>query len=112
MRAAWILIGLTLAACLDGAQAQVYRGNDTGGIIPWSCEAEADARQIAGAFCAGYGKFARITSVERTPGNYIAFNCLWNPHIARYQLPAVPTRASCYAQARAPRLRPRVSVRY
>ena len=45
-------------------------------------------------------------------GDYIAFNCLWRPDIARYQIPAVRTRSSCYANARAPRLHPRVQVRY
>ena len=45
-------------------------------------------------------------------GDYIAFNCLWRPDIARYQIPAVRTRSSCYAHARAPRLHPRVQVRY
>ena len=79
------------------ASTPVYRGNDTGGIIPWSCENEVDAREIAGAFCAGCDKFARITSVHRMYGDYIAFNCLWRPDIARYQIPAVRTRSSCYA---------------
>ena len=39
MRAALLgVIGVLLGA---SAQAQVYRGNDTGGIISWSCENEA-----------------------------------------------------------------------
>jgi hypothetical protein len=104
------LIGLAVAMSCAGAQAQVYRGNDTGGIIPWSCENEADAKAIAGAYCAGWNKYARITSVHRMYGDYIAFNCLWRPDIARYQIPAVRARSSCYAQAR--RLHPRVQVRY
>ena len=104
------LVGLALALSCVGAQAQVYRGNDTGGIIPWSCENEVEAREIAGAYCAGWNKYARITSVHRMYGDYIAFNCLWRPGIARYQIPAVRTRSSCYAQAR--RLHPRVQVRY
>jgi hypothetical protein len=114
MRAAWhlSLIGLAVALSSASAQAQVHRGNDTGGIISWSCENEADAPEIAGAYCAGWNKYARITSVHRQYGDYIAFNCLWRPDIARYQLPVVRTRSSCYAQARAPRLHPRVRVRY
>jgi hypothetical protein len=114
MRAPWrlALIGLAVAwsTVATVAQAQVYRGNDTGGIIPWSCENEVDARAIAGAYCASWGKVARITSVHRIYGDYIAFNCLWRPGIARYQIPAVGTRRSCYSHAR--RLHPRVQVRY
>ncbi len=114
MRAAWrlSLIGLAVALSSASAHAQVYRGNDTGGIIPWTCENEAGAREIAGAYCAGWNKYARITSVHRIYGDYIAFNCLWRPDIARYQMPATRTRSSCYAHARAPRLHPRVQVRY
>jgi hypothetical protein len=114
MRAAWrlALIGVIVALFQASAHAQtpVYRGNDTGGIIPWSCENEADAREIAAAYCARWDKFARITSVHRMYGDYIAFNCLWRPDTARFQIPAVGTRSSCYA--RAPRLHPRVRVRY
>ena len=106
------LIGVAVALFSAHAHAQVYRGNDTGGIIPWSCENEADAREIAGAYCARWNKFARITSVHRMYGDYIAFNCLWRPDIARFQIPPVRTRSSCYANARAPRLHPRVRVRY
>jgi len=105
-----LAVAMSVAASADVSQAQVYRGNDTGGIIPWSCETEAAARDIAGAYCAGWGKYARITSVHRIYGDYIGFNCLWRPDIARYQIPAVPTRASCYAHAR--RLHPQVRVRY
>ena len=28
-------------------------------------------------------------------GDYIAFRCLWSPHVDRYALPAVPTRNTC-----------------
>ena len=107
-----LLFGLTIVVAVSDADAQVYRGNDTGGIIPWSCENEAHAQQIAGAFCARYDKFHRITSVHRSYGDYIGFNCLWRPDIARYQIPAVGTRRSCYVHVRAPRLHPRVRVRY
>jgi hypothetical protein len=103
---------LTLALLLHagGAQAQVWRGNDTGGIIPWSCENEATAREVAQAHCASWGKYARITSVRRMYGDYIGFNCLWRPNIARYQLPAAGTRSYCHVRAH--RLHPRVRVRY
>ena len=75
------------------AAAAVSGGNDTGGIIAWSPQAENGARADAAAHCAGYGKFARITGIRRQYGNYISFNCLWRPGIARYSLPEVRTRA-------------------
>ena len=71
------------------------KGNDTGGIIPWSCENEAMAQQIAGAYCARWDKYHRITSVHRQYGDFIAFNCLWSPHVNPYALPAVATRSTC-----------------
>ena len=71
-------------------------GNDTGGIIPWSCENEAMAQQAAAAYCARWDKYHRITSVHRQYGDFIAFSCLWSPYINPYALPAVPTRYSCY----------------
>jgi hypothetical protein len=108
----WACLVLALAALSTRVDAQVYHGNDTGGIIPWSCENEADARAIAAAHCARYDKYARITSVKRRYGDYIGFNCLWRRGIAPYQIPAVGTRRACYSHARAPRLYPRVRVRY
>lgn len=88
------------------AHAQIYHANDTGGIIPWSCENEAMAQQIAGAYCARWDKYHRITSVHRQYGDFIAFDCLWSPYVNRYAIPAVRTRTSCAYQ----RLRPAVNV--
>ena len=93
MRVALAAVGILLWSA--GAQAQVYHGNDTGGIIPWSCENEAMAQQIAAEYCARWDKYHRITSVHRVYGDYIAFNCLWSPHVAPYALPAVRTRNTC-----------------
>ena len=94
MRVVLSVIGVVLWAAT--AQAQVYRGNDTGGIIPWSCEIEAVAQYIAADYCARWDKYHRITSVHRQYGDYIAFHCLWSPHVNRYALPAVATRSACY----------------
>jgi hypothetical protein len=99
------VIGMASGLFAPAAQAQtVARGNDTGGIIPWSCENEAAAQAIAAAHCGYYGKYQRISSVHRQYGDYIAFNCLWNPQQARWAMPAVPTRSACVAVAKARRL--------
>lgn len=86
------LIAALLLLPVAEAGAAVWSGNDTGGIIAWSPPAEHAARETAAAHCAGYGKFARITGVRRQSGNYISFNCLWHPRIARFALPEVGTR--------------------
>jgi hypothetical protein len=95
---AFVLMGIS-------AHAQIYRANDTGGIIPWSCENEAEAHLIAAAYCARWDKYHRITSVHRRYGDFIAFNCLWAPHKNPYALPAVHTRASCAYERLWPRVR-------
>jgi hypothetical protein len=65
------ILGLILGACA------VYgpKGNDTGGIIPWSPEAELTALDIAQSNCGRYNQFARITSIHREYGDYIAYEC-------------------------------------
>lgn len=65
------------AAPLTGALAWVgpFEGNDTGGIIAWSPQAQRNARWIAADHCARYGKLARITSVWPRYGQYIGFSC-------------------------------------
>jgi hypothetical protein len=80
---------------LSGALAQIYRGNDTGGLISWSCESEAAAPQIAADACARYNKYARITQVHRQYGDFITYRCLWSPRVDIYATPAVATRAYC-----------------
>jgi hypothetical protein len=95
---AFVLMGIS-------AHAQIYRAKDTGGIIPWSCENEAEAHLIAAAYCARWDKYHRITSVHRRYGDFIAFNCLWAPHKNPYALPTVHTRASCSYERLWPRVR-------
>ena len=101
MRQFWAASLVAMSGMLVGPPAGAQwvppiKGNDTGGIIPWSCENEAMAQQIAGAYCARWDKYHRITSVHRQYGDFIAFSCLWSPYINPYALPAVPTRYSCY----------------
>jgi hypothetical protein len=81
-----VLLALPIVlAAATGAAANpllgVYgpKGNDTGGIIPWSPEAEQAALDIAQNNCGWYNKFAVITTVHRVPGDYIAYVCRFDP---------------------------------
>jgi hypothetical protein len=89
-----------MALCPQIASAQsfdVFRGNDTGGIISWSCEIEPWATRIAVEHCAQYNKYARITGVQRHLGDFISFACLWNPSIEQFIKPPVPLHATSCA---------------
>ena len=55
------------------------KGNDTGGIIPWSPEAESNALNIAQSNCSRFNKYAVITSIHRVYGDYIGYSCWWRP---------------------------------
>ena len=70
-----VALGVTLSAC------GVYgpKGNDTGGIIPWSPENEQNAFAIAQANCGMFNKYAVSTSINRVYGDYIGYNCMWDP---------------------------------
>ena len=83
------LLGLSFPAC-----AGVYgpKGNDPGGIIPWSVETEAMALMIANENCSRFGKYARITSIRRTYGDYIAYECRRPIH--ERQISVITVRAS------------------
>jgi hypothetical protein len=72
-----VSIGLVAGGC---AGIQGVTSNDTGGIIPWTPETQQIAYSIASERCAQYDKYARITSVDARPGNYIGFSCVWSPH--------------------------------
>jgi len=67
------VLGLMLAAC------GVYgpKGNDVGGIIPWSPDAERAALDIAQDNCGRFNKYAVITSIHRVYGDYISYACWW-----------------------------------
>src|ERR1700746_292393 len=61
MRAAFLsVIGFLMLGAAAHAQPYIYHGNDTGGIIPWSCENEAMAQQAAAAYCARWDKYHRV----------------------------------------------------
>ena len=55
------------------------KGNDTGGIIPWSPENERDSFAIASRKCAWWNKYPAATSISRMPGDYISYKCVWDP---------------------------------
>jgi hypothetical protein len=75
-RLAVLAAALTLASCVG-----VYgpKGNDIGGIIPWSPEAELTALDTAQSNCSRYNKYAVIRSIHRVYGDYISYDCWWNP---------------------------------
>jgi hypothetical protein len=56
------------------------KGNDTGGIIAYSVATQTDARQIAVAHCASYGKVVKFLAVDARYGGYLSFACRWVPY--------------------------------
>ena len=69
-------LGVMLTSCVG-----VYgpKGNDVGGIIPWSPEAELAALDTAQSNCGRFNKYAVITSIHRVYGDYISYACWWKP---------------------------------
>ena len=63
MRVLLAVFALFLASI--GAHAQVYHGNDTGGIIPGRARTRSTPAAIAARLLRGLDKHARITSVHR-----------------------------------------------
>jgi hypothetical protein len=73
-----LLAAVMLLGGVSVSQAQPYvTGNDIGGIISWSPEAEIVSRAVAQGHCGYYGKQAYITSVYRQYGHYIGFACVF-----------------------------------
>ena len=81
---------LTLAAC-----SGIYgpKGNDTGGVIPWSLDNEAMMLMLAGDACGYYGKRAVITSIHRVYGDFITYACEFGPPLERRAYRAAPSGA-------------------
>jgi hypothetical protein len=75
-----LLLTASAGAWWENPLAGVWgsKGNDTGGIIPWTPENEANAFQIATDQCGRWNKFAVATSISRRPGDYIAYKCVWD----------------------------------
>jgi hypothetical protein len=77
--AAAVLSLTTLPAlAVNGESWSVFgiKGNDLGGIIPWSpALREFGYLAAAQAHCDGYSRAARITSVHPRYGDYVGFTC-------------------------------------
>jgi hypothetical protein len=58
---------------------ETVKGNDTGGIIPWTPENEMNAFAMAEANCRSHNKYPVATSIQRVPGGYMAYKCVWDP---------------------------------
>ena len=92
-----ILIAAAALSLLPVSQASAWndflnsvwgpKGNETGGIIPWSPANEARAFDIATYNCKRWRKYPLATSIHRVPGDYIAYKCVWDPptEVVRYR---------------------------
>jgi hypothetical protein len=71
-----------MLACAPARAGHVppFKGNDTGGIIAYPLAVQTDARQLAVAHCAAYGKVVKFLSVDPQYGGYISFACRWVPY--------------------------------
>ena len=69
--------GLCLAGAARADWVPPFKGNDTGGIIAWQLATQSDARAMAAAHCASYGKAARFVAAQRVYGGYVSFACVW-----------------------------------
>ena len=67
----------SFAACA-GFASPGLTGNDTGGIMAWTPDIDLTYRDIAAAHCARWNRLAGITSVHRTYGDYIGFQCIYD----------------------------------
>jgi hypothetical protein len=73
--------GLAIApARADLLPVPAFKGNDTGGIIAYSLAQTTDARQLAVAHCASYGKVVKFLAVDAQYGGYLSFSCRWVPY--------------------------------
>jgi hypothetical protein len=77
MRMIVVALACSVVASVAQAESNTHglKGNDTGGIIPWTPPLDFIYKEVAGDHCARFGKIARITSVHRRIGDYIGFTC-------------------------------------
>jgi len=81
------VLAATIALALGSCGMGVYgpKGNDTGGIIPWSPENERARLAIAQDNCGAYGKYAVIRTVHRVYGDYITYECRFEPPLRYFR---------------------------
>lgn len=79
------MCGMVVGAPARADWISPVTGNDTGGIIAYTVAQQSDARQIAVAHCARYGKVAKFLAIDAQPGGYISFACRWVPYSANDQ---------------------------
>jgi hypothetical protein len=84
---------LAAACAVTLASCGIYgpKGNDTGGVIPWSLDNEAMMHMLAGDACGFYGKRAVITTIHRVYGDFIAYACEFGPPRERRAYRAAPS---------------------
>ena len=85
MRKMWAAGLIAITGVLASVPAQAdwigpFKANDTGGIIAYSLASQGDARQLAVAHCAYYGKVVKFLAVQAYEGGYISFACRWVPY--------------------------------
>lgn len=70
------------ASCAHAGYGDLFpiKGNDTGGVIPWSPWVKHTYRAMAADFCAQYNKVAHITSVHPWYGDFVGFTCAFPRH--------------------------------
>jgi hypothetical protein len=79
--ASGLAIGVMLACAPARADwVPAFKANDTGGIIAYTLATQADARQLAVDYCAGYGKVVKFLAMDAQYGGYLSFACRWVPY--------------------------------
>ena len=79
------LCGALASAPARADWVPAFKGNDTGGIIAYTLATQTDARQLAVAHCASYGKVVKFLAVDARYGGYLSFACRWVPYGANDQ---------------------------
>lgn len=74
-KALFVTCTLLAAVPANAGWFDAIKGNDTGGIVPWSPDLRETLGATAAAHCANYNKVALITSIPSRPGDYAGFIC-------------------------------------